>query len=333
MTKLVWAIKKIAHMIKFSKHSTIIYIDHDANSVIATIIKLSIISTNKLNMKLMRAFMYFSQFRLNIRHRSKKFNVISNALSRLSIKKNNNSHEALNLNLDHFQSNIQNSENDLTYAYFTILMKMFSDFRSKIQKKYRKESRWTKLIKMLKSLKKRREKNNHEESEVDFLWKDELLFHKDRKRLCIFANCETNVFKLAHDQNNHFEHNKAYIKWADRVYISKFSRKIRQYIKHCSTCELNQIKRHFTYEELVSMSENISFRTLAMNFISTLSDNMNTALIVTCKAFKKITIILEKFTWTALNWAETLLDRLLIANWDISKKIISDRNLMFISEF
>ncbi len=30
MTKLVWAIKKIAHMIKSSKHSTIIYIDHEA---------------------------------------------------------------------------------------------------------------------------------------------------------------------------------------------------------------------------------------------------------------------------------------------------------------
>jgi hypothetical protein len=333
MTKLVWEIKKIAHMIKFSQHSTIIYIDYDANSVITTTIKLNIISRNKLNMKLMRVFMYLSQFRLNIRHRSKKFNVISNALSRLSIKKDNSLHEALNLNQDHFQSNIQNSENDLTYVYLTILMKMSSNFRSKIQKKYRRESRWTKLIKMLKSLKKRREKNSHEKFEIDFLWKDELFFHKDRKRLCIFANCETNVFKLAHDQNNHFEHNKIYIKLIDRVYISKLSRNIRQYIKHCSTCELNQIKRHLTYEELVSISKNISFQTLAMNFISTLSNNMNTALIVTCKAFKKITIILEKFTWTVFNWAETLFDRLIIANWNISKRIISDRNLKFISKF
>ncbi len=81
------------------------------------------------------------------------------------------------------------------------------------------------------------------------------------------------------------------------------------------------------------MSENISFKTLAMNFISALSDSMNIALIVTCKAFKRMTIILEKFTWTAFNWAETLLDRLLIANWRISERIISDRDSKFISDF
>jgi hypothetical protein len=217
MTELVWAIKKIAHIIKSSKHSTIIYIDHDVSSVITTIIKLSISSTNRFNMKLMRVFMYFSQFRLNIRHRSEKFNVVSNALSRLSVKKDNITHEALNLNLNHLQSNTQNSKSNQIYAYFTILIEMSTEFRDKIQKEYRKKSRWTKLIKMLKDLNERREKNNHEEFEIDFLWKNELLFHKNKKRLCIVANCEINVFKLAHDQNNHFEHNKVYTKLTDRV--------------------------------------------------------------------------------------------------------------------
>jgi hypothetical protein len=128
-------------MIKSSKHSTIIYIDHDVSSVITAVIKLITSSTNRLNMKLIRAFMYLSQFRLNIRHRSEKFNIISDALSRLSVKKNNSSHEALNLNLDHFQSNIEDSENDQIYAYFTILIEMSTDFRSKIQKEYQNENR------------------------------------------------------------------------------------------------------------------------------------------------------------------------------------------------
>jgi hypothetical protein len=87
MTKLIWTIRKIAHMIKSSKHSTIIYTDYEISSVITAIIKLITSSTNRLNMKLIRVFMYLSQFRLNIRHRSKKFNIISDALSRLSIKK------------------------------------------------------------------------------------------------------------------------------------------------------------------------------------------------------------------------------------------------------
>jgi hypothetical protein len=87
--------------------------------------------------------MYLSQFRLNIRHHSEKFNVISNALSRLSIKKNDNSHEVLNLNqdLEHYQFDIETSESDQVYAYVTTLVKMFTKFRAKIQKKYQKKAK------------------------------------------------------------------------------------------------------------------------------------------------------------------------------------------------
>jgi hypothetical protein len=229
---------------------------------------------------------------------------------------------------------MKNSENDQIYAYVITLMKMFEEFKTKFKDGYKEDVKWKNLINMIKILNKRRQKDDHEKIEVNFALKKRLLYHvKDRKRLCIFSNCEINVFQLAHDKNNHFKHNKVYAKLVDQVYISKLSRKIRQYIKHCSTCELNQIKRHFFYEELVSMNENISFRTLTMNFISAFSNDMNTALIVTCKAFKKMTIIVEKFTWTVVNWAKTLLERLLIANWDISESIISNKDFKFIFEF
>jgi hypothetical protein len=128
-------------MIKSSKHSTIIYTDHDASSVIAAIIKLITSSTNRLNMKLIRAFMYLFQFRLNIRHRSKKFNIVSNALSRLSVEKNISSHEALNIDLKHYQSNMNTSENDQTYAYAITLIEMSTEFHSKIQKEYQKKTK------------------------------------------------------------------------------------------------------------------------------------------------------------------------------------------------
>jgi hypothetical protein len=149
---------------------------------------------------------------------------------------------------------------------------------------------------MLKNLNERREKNTHEEFDVDFLLKNELLFHKNKRRLCIFLNCEIDVFKLAHDQNNHAEHNRTYTRLVDTVYISKLSRKLRQYIKHCSACELNQTKRHATYDEMILIAfSKISFRTLTMNFIMTLSEEQNTTLFVICKTFKKVTIILDKF--------------------------------------
>jgi superfamily II helicase len=130
-------------MIKFSKHSAIIYTNHEISSVITAIIKLMTFSTNQLNMKLIRAFMYLFQFRLNMKHRSEKFNVISNALSRLSITKDNISHEALNLNQDlkNYQFNMRNSKSDQIYAYATTLMKMSQNFRNKITKNYQEKSR------------------------------------------------------------------------------------------------------------------------------------------------------------------------------------------------
>ncbi len=155
-----------------------------------------------------------------------------------------------------------------------------------------------KLIKMLKNLNKRRERNNHEEFELDFMLKNELLFHlKNKRRLCILTNCEIDLFRIAHDENNHAEHNKIYTKLIDQIYISRLSRKIRQYVKHCFICELSQTKRHLFYEELVLIfAQKISFKTLTMNFISALSKNMNTTLIVTCKISKRMTIIFDKFT-------------------------------------
>ncbi len=130
-------------MIKFFEHSTIIYTDHGVNLVIAAITKLSISSIDRLNMKLIRTFTYLSQFRLDIRYRSEKFNVLSDVLSRLLVTKNISFQEVLNVDVDlkHFQSGMNSSENDRTYAYVTILMKMFSDFRFKIKKGYRQESK------------------------------------------------------------------------------------------------------------------------------------------------------------------------------------------------
>ncbi len=246
IARLLWAVKKIAHMIKSSKHSTIIYIDHEVSLVITTIIKLSIFSSDRFNMKLIRVFMYLSQLRLNIRYRAEKFNVVSDTLSRLFVKKNYNSHEALDLNqnLEHYQFNIEISESDQMYVYVTTLMKMFTNFRTKIQKEYQKKTTWIELLKMLENLSKRI-KSDQEKFEIDFSLKNDLLFHvKNKKRLCILKTCEVNLFRIAHDENNHAEHNKVYTKLVDQIYISRLSRKIRQYVKHCSICELSQTKKH-----------------------------------------------------------------------------------------
>ena len=51
-----------------------------------------------------------------------------------------------------------------------------------------------------------------------------------------------------------------------------------------------------------------------------------------CKFFKRATIIFDRNTWTASQEAVTLLHRLNIANWELSKIIIFDRNKKFLFE-
>jgi hypothetical protein len=152
---------------------------------------------------------------------------------------------------------------------------------------------------MLKKLKKRLQKEkSQEKSDIDFQLKNDLIYYtRDKSRLCILATCEKKIFELAHDQNNHARHHRAYQKLIDIIYIPRLFRKIRLYIKHCSACELNQIKRHFSYEELILISTTfISFRTLTMNFIVTLSEDIDFVLTVICKTSRRLSIIFELIT-------------------------------------
>ena len=68
---------------------------------------------NKLNMKLIRAFTYFFQFRLKMHHRIDRFNFVSNALNRLFIKNTRvDSADDLNVNNYFIKNTI-----DIVYAF------------------------------------------------------------------------------------------------------------------------------------------------------------------------------------------------------------------------
>lgn len=330
MTDLVWTVRRIAHMMRFSKHLTMIYIDHDVNATIADQITLSTTNIDKLNMKLIRASIYLSQFRLEIRHRSEKSNIVSDALSRLTTRKHSMI-DNLNLKQDSVSCNFVESE---------ILTIVFDDFKQKLIIEYKMNS-WANITRSLQKLEARLKKKNvfkikSSHSDSDFSIRDDFIYlMKDSKsRLCISENCEKKIFKAAHDQNFHVEHHRVYERLMKSVFISRMSRKLHFYIKHCSSCQLNQIKRHLSYEKLISIfSLALSFRKLIMNFIVTLSEVTNFVLTITCKTSKRLTIIFELIIWFVIQWADALMNRLLISDWEISKEIISDRDLKFLSEF
>ena len=110
----------------------------------------------------------------------------------------------------------------------------------------------------------------------------------------------------------------------------------KQYIKHCSKCQLNQTKRHRSYDELnFIVNSFISFYIIMMNFVMRLFLNKecNALLIITCKFIKKILFIFDHDIWDVAQWIEVIIVILMNHDWNISKKIISDRNFKFMLNF
>ncbi|KAJ5399626.1 hypothetical protein N7465_010115 [Penicillium sp. CMV-2018d] len=78
---ITWTIKKVRHLIETAKKPVIFYTDHSATIAVATSLKTS--STERLNLRLVRASMYMQQFPIKVFHRPRKTSRIADALSRL----------------------------------------------------------------------------------------------------------------------------------------------------------------------------------------------------------------------------------------------------------
>ena len=243
--ELIWVVQRIKHMIKttFTK-ITIIFIDHVANSSITRKITLLFNSFNKLNFRLIQVLIYLSQFNFNVKYWSNKMHVIFDALFKLStIKKvdnDSNSSSTLNLNIFHFE--IKNLKQHNAYVYQRILIKIFFDFKKKVIENYQKKKIWTNLIAMLTNLNNKlsQEINVFKKMKIDIVFKlhKKLIYYIENNfdKLCISKFLKKKIFRLVHDSNQHVNVYKNYFKIVDTLYISRFLRKIRVYIKHYFVC-------------------------------------------------------------------------------------------------
>ena len=129
---------------------------------------------------------------------------------------------------------------------------------------------------------------------------NEIIYHieKDSRRSCISIFVKRKIFRLAHDENHHFEVHRSYDRISSILYISRLFRKIRKYIEHCSICQLAQTKRHRFYDELMSIiSTSRLFHIIAIDFILVLSDELNIIMFVICKHFRRTSLIFDKETY------------------------------------
>ena len=321
---LVWIIRKIRHLIETSKGPTIFYTDHGAALSIARQTTLSTSSTDKLNLRLVRASDYVQRFNIILRHKPGKQHTVPDALSRLPT---DNSEQKLG------------SYGELDVLFTTSLVEMNEEFRKSITEGYDADPSWKKLIATI---------NNATEdgTRILFCRENGLIFRLEGyasgdhafvpRRLCIPPKAEKTIFEAIHDSNNHLGFTRSYERIVHAYYIRNLSKRLQDYIKHCPKCQVLQTRRHRTYGSLQPiLTPPIPFHTLTIDFMlafpKTLS-GLNCMMSVTCKFSKRATVIPGQITWSGTTWAGALLERLDIGDWGLPKVIISDRDRKFLSD-
>ena len=326
---LVWMLRKIRHLVEFSKQFAIIYTDHEASFEIAKQTSLTTFSTDKLNLRLIRISNYIHRFELNIRHKSEKLHIVFDALSRLF---------TCNVKTSNVFDADENELDALNVSVFFIvsLVEIDKAFKDRIIEEYIKNSDWQKIIKIFDDV----EKNN---IKILFLRKHDLIFRKKiddntsftLRRMCISESIIKDILSMTHD-NDHTEFDRTYEKMTSSWYIRNLIKHLKNYFKHCSIYTINRTKRYKFYDSLQSvLFSSVSFHTLTINFVLILfvaHIDINNIMSVTCKFSKRVTIIFDIDTWIASQWTKTLLHRLNIANWKLSKVIISNKDRKFLSK-
>jgi hypothetical protein len=137
---LVWAVRKVRHIIFSSKLGTIVYTDHSAIVAIAKQDSLFSNNTDKLNLRLIRASLYLSQFSLDVRYRFGPLNIVSDALSRLANTKAQFTAPSDENVLENIQEYFHLS--DKIGAYNATIIEIDPDFAARIKLDYAKNTAW-----------------------------------------------------------------------------------------------------------------------------------------------------------------------------------------------
>ena len=317
---LVWVVKKIRHLIEASVKVTIIYTDHSATLGIVRQSSLNTTSIEKLNLRLVRASEYLQRFRIEVRHKAGRNNIVPDALSRLASRASYRSEESVLDTID---------------AYPVSLITVSDAFRKRLYEGYNNEPRWTRIINMVKA----NDDLGDNAAALPYKMVDGLLYFDDDEkglRLCIPSSMEKEVFQLAHDELGHPGYARTHERLTEGLHLHNMSTKLHDFIRHCPQCQHNQTPRHKPYGSLQPIfCPARPFHTLTIDFILALPKSLaseDCVMSVTDKFSKAVTFIPGQITYSSKDWAIRLLDRLAQLNWGLPRAIISDRDRKFVGE-
>ena len=334
---IVWVVRKIRHMIESSAAPTIVFTDHGAALGIAKQTSLTTSSTDKMNLRLVRASDYLQRFELVIRHKPGKQHVVPDALSRLENSYMNPAAPDIG-ELDALTVYVPDQQATITYCFTVALVEMSTEFKQRLTKGYTTDPAFKHIISVL-------DDNIGEGAgKLPFVrGPDGLIFRLDAstgdhaytpRRLAVPDSCIQDVLQIAHG-DGHPGYARLLQK-ASAWYIRHVAKHVREYIRHCPSCQIYQTKRHLPYGSMQPIeSPPVPFHTITIDFILSLptsAEGFDMAMPVTCKFTKRVTIVPGKSTWSAKEWAKALLNQLCLVDWGLMKVILSDRDRKFLGE-
>jgi len=332
---MVWVVRKVRHLIESSNLPTIIHTDHGANVGIVKQTSLSTTSTEKQNLRLVRASEYLQRFNLDVRHKPGKQHIVPDALSRLASTMPP-------------ETGMEEGELDALFAVDALFVETYAEmsdeFRKRLIQGYDEDPAWRHTIDVLD-----KDKNNGGEdtANLPFEWgSDGVIWHRslstsdhafEPRRLVIPRSLHKDVFHMIHTQDGHPGFQRCLDRLQSAFYIRRAAKHLKDYLLHCPECLVFQTRRHKPYGSLQPIqSPPIPFHTLAIDFILALPssepEGFDCLLSVTDKFSKRITLIPGQSTYTAEQWAHSLLTHLYLTDWGLPKAIVSDRDPKFLSE-
>jgi hypothetical protein len=220
-------------------------------------------------------------------------------------------------------------------AYTATLVEVSDDFRAKLLDGYTKDTRWSKVIDLLKTSE---QSDDPVKAVLPYFLEKDLLYttgtNSTERKLCIPRSVVPEIFELAHDSAGHQGFARTYERLAGLA-IYKGSRLLKQYIAACPQCNQNSTKRHRPYGSLQPIiPPPIPFHTITIDIVMALpnsKDGKDQALTSTDKFTKRVGIIPGKATWSAEEWGVALVRHWQLTDWGFPRVIISDRDRKFLS--
>ena len=226
MAGLVWAIKKLRHLVDFTVEPVIIYTNHSAITSIAKQTSLLSSNTNKLNNRLIRASQYLAQFDIDVRYKPGKHHLVPDVLSQLPvlggiIDPKSNILDGLTevdaMLVEAIKVLFMPERYNDQGAFNVTLVEMGDELKDRLKQAYMTDERWSKIREEIKG-----KDSAPTAAFPDFCMHNDLIYlidHDKRERLVVPKTLEKEVFELSHDSSNHQGFHRAFDRLTTSMYF------------------------------------------------------------------------------------------------------------------